>query len=77
MRIGVCTGGGDCPGLNAAIRAIVKYANSKHTIIGIHDSFNGLIPHPPKYTELHLKSVADILYRGGLYLVPITTTTTN
>jgi ATP-dependent phosphofructokinase / diphosphate-dependent phosphofructokinase len=68
VRVGVCTGGGDCPGLNAAIRAIVKYASTRHTIIGIHDSFNGLISHPLRYTELSLKSVVDILCRGGTIL---------
>ena len=43
--IGICTGGGDAPGLNAVIRAAVKCAFLKYnwTIIGIRDGFDGLI----------------------------------
>jgi 6-phosphofructokinase 1 len=45
LRIGVLTGGGDCPGLNAAIRAVAKslMINCSAEIIGIHDGFLGLI----------------------------------
>jgi len=44
-KIGICTGGGDCPGLNAVIRAVVKTAILKYRfeVIGIHDGFDGLI----------------------------------
>ena len=44
-RIGVLTGGGDCPGLNAVIRAVVKTAILQHGIevAGIEDGFQGLI----------------------------------
>ena len=67
MRLGVCTGGGDCPGLNAAIRAIVKEANGVHglDVIGIQDSFNGLMEDPPKGAPLNFSDVTDILYKGG------------
>ena len=44
-RIGVLTGGGDCPGLNAVIRGVVKSASNLYQweIIGIEDGFEGLI----------------------------------
>jgi len=44
-RIGILTSGGDCPGLNAVIRAVVKKANQDHgyEVIGIEDGFEGLI----------------------------------
>ena len=43
-RLGILTGGGDAPGLNAVIRAVVKAAtNSGIECIGIEDSFDGLI----------------------------------
>lgn len=70
MRIGVCTGGGDCPGLNAAIRSIVKYANRQTQVelIGIQDSFKGLQEEPPKYKNLVLSDVTDIYFKGGTIL---------
>ncbi|MEK7713270.1 MAG: 6-phosphofructokinase, partial [Deltaproteobacteria bacterium] len=44
-KIGVLTGGGDCPGLNAVIRAVVKSASNLYQweIVGIEDGFEGLI----------------------------------
>ncbi|MBN1440132.1 MAG: 6-phosphofructokinase, partial [Anaerolineales bacterium] len=44
MRIGIVTGGGDAPGLNAVIRAVVKTASIRYgaQIIGIEDGFDGL-----------------------------------
>lgn len=44
-RIGVLTGGGDAPGLNAVIRAVVKTAYGEHgcEILGIKNGFNGLL----------------------------------
>jgi ATP-dependent phosphofructokinase / diphosphate-dependent phosphofructokinase len=67
--IGVCTGGGDAPGLNAVIRAAVKAAILKHDwkVIGIPDGFDGLI-WPEKSRELTLKDVSGILPRGGTIL---------
>ncbi|MBP6216973.1 MAG: ATP-dependent 6-phosphofructokinase [Oligoflexales bacterium] len=67
MRIGICTGGGDCPGLNAAIRALVQAASQDKSvqIVGIYDSINGLMERPLRYTELTLPDVTDILCRGG------------
>jgi 6-phosphofructokinase len=45
MRVGILTGGGDCPGLNAAIRSVAKclMINCHAEIIGIEDGFAGLI----------------------------------
>ncbi len=67
--IGICTGGGDCPGLNAVIRAVVKTAILKHgwRVLGIQDSFSGLI-WPEKVRELQLNDVSGLLPRGGTIL---------
>jgi len=67
--IGISTGGGDCPGLNAVIRAVVKSAILRHgwRVIGIEDSFDGLI-WPNKRRELTLRDVGGILSRGGTIL---------
>jgi ATP-dependent phosphofructokinase / diphosphate-dependent phosphofructokinase len=67
--IGICTGGGDAPGLNAVIRAAVKAAILKYKwrVIGIPDGFDGLI-WPERSIELTLKSVSGILPRGGTIL---------
>src|SRR6266851_5495444 len=67
--IGICTGGGDAPGLNAVIRAAVKAAILKYEwkVIGIPDGFDGLI-WPEKSRELTLKDVSGILPRGGTIL---------
>ncbi len=45
MKIGVLTGGGDCPGLNAAIRAIVKYGSKRYEdrFLGIKYGWKGLV----------------------------------
>ena len=67
--IGICTGGGDAPGLNAVIRAAVKAAILKYSwkVIGIPDGFDGLI-WPERSRELTLKDVSGILPRGGTIL---------
>jgi len=67
--IGICTGGGDAPGLNAVIRAAVKSAILKYKwkVIGIPDGFDGLI-WPERSYELKLKDVSGILPRGGTIL---------
>jgi phosphofructokinase-like protein len=68
-RIGVLTGGGDCPGLNAVIRAVVKTAIQKYGwgVLGIEDGFEGLIL-PDKIRPLTLTDVRGILPRGGTIL---------
>src|ERR1039457_7249197 len=67
--IGICTGGGDAPGLNAVIRAAVKSAILKYKwkVIGITDGFDGL-SWPDRSRELTLKDVGGILPRGGTIL---------
>src|SRR5438270_8094458 len=67
--IGICTGGGDAPGLNAVIRAAVKSAILKYKwkVIGIPDGFDGLI-WPKRSRELTLADVSGILPRGGTIL---------
>jgi 6-phosphofructokinase 1 len=68
-KIGICTGGGDCPGLNAVIRAAVKTAILKYRyeVIGVRDGFDGLI-WPEKSRPLVLGDVSGILPRGGTIL---------
>jgi ATP-dependent phosphofructokinase / diphosphate-dependent phosphofructokinase len=67
--IGVLTGGGDCPGLNAAIRAVVHAGKRQHgwKVIGIHDAFGGLI-WPEQCRELTFESTRGILPQGGTIL---------
>ena len=67
-RLGILTGGGDCPGLNAVIRAVAKTAILQYGIevIGIEDGFQGLIEH--RVRQLHQKDVNGILTRGGTIL---------
>jgi ATP-dependent phosphofructokinase / diphosphate-dependent phosphofructokinase len=67
-KIGVLTGGGDAPGLNAVIRAVVKTAtNAGVAVIGLEDSFDGLI-YPDKVRVLTPKDVRGILRLGGTIL---------
>jgi 6-phosphofructokinase 1 len=67
-RIGVLTGGGDAPGLNAVIRAVVKSAvNSQCEVVGLEDSFDGLIE-PNRWRRLTPRDVAGILRIGGTIL---------
>jgi phosphofructokinase-like protein len=67
--IGIATGGGDAPGLNAVIRAATRAAILKYKwkVIGIPDGFDGLI-WPEKSFELTLKNISGILPRGGTIL---------
>jgi len=67
-RVGVLTGGGDCPGLNAVIRAVAKSAMNVHgaEVIGIRDAFRGFV----EGDAIHLGygSVSGILTQGGTIL---------
>jgi 6-phosphofructokinase 1 len=69
-RIGVLTAGGDCPGLNAVIRAVVKSAVQGHgwEVLGIRDGFEGLISGSDAIVPLSSESVYGILARGGTIL---------
>src|SRR5262245_18692951 len=67
-RIGILTGGGDAPGLNAVIRAVVKSAaNSGIECLGLEDSFDGLIE-PGRSRPLTPRDVTGILRLGGTVL---------
>ncbi|MGH2783095.1 MAG: 6-phosphofructokinase, partial [Thermoleophilaceae bacterium] len=68
MRIGVLTGGGDCPGLNAVIRAVVRKGIDAygHAIVGFRDGWRG--PLESTYEELTIESTRGILPRGGTIL---------
>ena len=66
-RIGVLTGGGDCPGLNAVIRGVTKPAQDYGmTVYGIRDGFEGLVE--GKAFELRNTDVSGILSQGGTIL---------
>ena len=69
QTIGILTGGGDCPGLNAVIRAVVRSAvlGRGWRVIGIEDGFDGLVGEP-RWRELTLEAVRGILPRGGTIL---------
>ena len=67
-KVGVLTGGGDAPGLNAVIRAVVKTANNHGVeVVGLEDSFDGLI-YPHKARLLTPRDVTGILRVGGTIL---------
>jgi ATP-dependent phosphofructokinase / diphosphate-dependent phosphofructokinase len=68
MRIGVLTGGGDCPGLNAAIRAIVRKGEDVygHNVLGFRYGWRGVIE--CETVELTTESTRGILPRGGTIL---------
>lgn len=68
LRVGVLTGGGDAPGLNAVIRAVTKSLILEHNaeVIGFEDGFQGLIEQ--RMRVLGYQSVSGILTRGGTIL---------
>lgn len=68
LRIGVLTGGGDCPGINAAIRAVTKSLILKHdaSVVGIRDGFRGLIER--NVESIQYRDVSGILTHGGTIL---------
>jgi len=67
--IAILTGGGDCPGLNAVIRAVARSAILQHgwRVVGIEDGFDGLVG-TPRWRNLDLEAVRGILPRGGTIL---------
>ncbi len=68
MKVGVLTGGGDCPGLNAVIRAIVRKGIDQYSFnfVGLKDGWAGLLE--MKTVPLDQKAVSGILFRGGTIL---------
>ncbi len=68
QRIAVLTSGGDAPGMNAAIRAVVRTATSQGIeVVGVHRGFSGL--HRGDMTLLGPRDVANIIQRGGTILL--------
>ena len=66
-RIAVITSGGDASGMNAAIRAVTRYAISKGLVVyGFHEGYKGLINN--NFEVLDLSSVGGIIDRGGTFL---------
>jgi 6-phosphofructokinase 1 len=67
-RIGILTGGGDCPGLNAVIRAVVRKGVNQYgyTIIGYQDGWRGVLQDETQ--ELTPRNTSGILHRGGTIL---------
>ena len=68
QRIGILTAGGDCPGINAAIRGVGKTAIVKYdmSLVGISDGFTGMIN--KEYRELTESDLSGILTVGGTIL---------
>ncbi|MDD6061238.1 MAG: 6-phosphofructokinase [Oscillospiraceae bacterium] len=66
-KIGVLTSGGDAPGMNAAVRAVVRTAcENGMEVVGIRRGYTGLIN--GDMVELNIRSVSDIIHRGGTIL---------
>jgi phosphofructokinase-like protein len=67
VRIGVLTGGGDCPGLNAVIRAVVRVSTDRgHEMVAVRDGWKGLTE--GLFAPLGRREVSGILPRGGTIL---------
>jgi len=67
MRIGILTGGGDCPGLNAVIRAVVRRSTDReHEMVAVRDGWKGLTD--GVFAPLGRREVSGILPRGGTIL---------
>lgn len=69
-RVLIVTGGGDCPGLNAVIRAVVKRASQEKDweVLGSIEAFNGILREPTEIMVLDEKAVSGIHYQGGTIL---------
>ncbi len=67
-RIGILTGGGDCPGLNAVIRAVVRKGSNRygHAIVGYRDGWRGVLDR--RVLHLTPDNTSGILHRGGTIL---------
>lgn len=68
-RIGILTSGGDCPGLNAVLRGVVRSAEKLGwEVIGFRDGFEGLLPEGGDYMVLDRRTTAGIMHLGGTIL---------
>jgi ATP-dependent phosphofructokinase / diphosphate-dependent phosphofructokinase len=67
VRLSILTGGGDCPGLNAVIRAVVRRASQRgFEVVGLRDGWQGLLE--ARFMPLTRETTAGILHRGGTIL---------
>jgi 6-phosphofructokinase 1 len=67
VKVGILTGGGDCPGLNAVIRAVTRRTMARgDQAVGIRDGWRGLVD--GRFTELGSREISGILPRGGTIL---------
>ena len=67
MKVGVLTGGGDCPGLNAVIRAVSRRFFARgHDVVGIREGWRGLVD--GRFEPLGPREVSGLLPRGGTIL---------
>ncbi|HKG19393.1 MAG TPA: ATP-dependent 6-phosphofructokinase, partial [Candidatus Limnocylindrales bacterium] len=65
--VGILTGGGDCPGLNAVIRAVTRRSLDRdHEVLGVRDGWRGLVD--GRFEPLDARSISGILPRGGTIL---------
>jgi phosphofructokinase-like protein len=66
-RVGVLTGGGDCPGLNAVIRAVTRRSLDRgYEVLGVRDGWRGLVD--GRFQQLGAREISGILPRGGTIL---------
>src|SRR5947208_15619919 len=69
MRVGVLTGGGDCPGLNAVIRAVGRRVMDRgHELVGVLEGWNGLVE--GRLEPLGAREISGLLPRGGTIIGP-------
>lgn len=69
MRLGVLTSGGDCAGLNAIIRAVVRRSDSyEFEVIGVHKATHGMLARPVDAVPLGIADVSGLVGRGGTIL---------
>ena len=67
MKVGILTGGGDCPGLNAVIRAVARRCVARgHDVVGVREGWRGLVE--AKFEPLGPREVSGLLPRGGTIL---------
>jgi 6-phosphofructokinase 1 len=67
VKVGILTGGGDCPGLNAVIRAVVRRSHQRdHEVVGVREGWRGLVD--GRFQPLGPREVTGLLPRGGTIL---------
>jgi phosphofructokinase-like protein len=67
VKVGVLTGGGDCPGLNAVIRAVARRSHERsHEVVGVQEGWRGLVE--ARFEPLGPREISGLLPRGGTIL---------